>query len=100
MSKKPMNPVKASTDKGMTAFKSRLSFRQYMPAKPTKYGTKVWMVPDSQNGFVNNFSVYLGQEVNVLQLNALGFDVVMNMARPFLKMHGHIFVMIFLGVPS
>ena len=32
-----------SIDEGMIAFKGRLSFRQYIPAKPTKYGIKVWM---------------------------------------------------------
>ena len=51
-----------SVDEAMIAFKGRLSFRQYMPAKPTKYGIKVWMAADSQNGYVTNFSVYLGQE--------------------------------------
>ena len=36
------NPSKnLSVDEGMIAFKGRLSFRQYMPAKPTKYGIKV-----------------------------------------------------------
>ena len=35
-----------SIDEGMIAFKSRLSFRQYMPAKPTKYSIKVWMAAD------------------------------------------------------
>lgn len=50
----------------MIAFKGRLSFRQYMPAKPTKYGIKVWMATDSDNGYVANFSVYLGSEGNGL----------------------------------
>ena len=39
-----------SVDEGMIAFKGRLSFRQYMPAKPTKYGIKVWMAADFANG--------------------------------------------------
>ena len=75
----------------MIAFKGRLSFRQYMPAKPTKYGIKVWMAADSQNGYVNNFSVYLGKEANVLRANGLGYNVVMKMASPFLKKHRNIF---------
>ena len=40
-----------SIDEGMIAFKGRLAFRQYMPAKPTKYGIKVWMAADSSNGY-------------------------------------------------
>ena len=42
-----------SVDEGMIGFKGRLSFRQYMPAKPTKYGIKVWMAADASNGFVS-----------------------------------------------
>ena len=51
-----------SVDEGMIAFKGRLSFRQYMPAKPTKYGIKVWLAADASNGFVLNHKVYLGKE--------------------------------------
>ena len=91
-SQKAYEPSKnLSIDEGMIAFKGRLSFRQYMPAKPTKYGIKVWMAADSQNGYVNNFSVYLGKEANVPRVNGLGYDVVMKMASPFLKKHRHIF---------
>ena len=74
-----------SVDEAMIAFKGRLSFRQYMPAKPTKYGIKVWTAADSQNGYVTNFAVYLRQEGNQARLHGLGYDVVMKMARPFLN---------------
>ena len=46
-----------SVDEGMIGFKGRLSFHQYMPAKPTKYGIKVWMAADASNGFVVNHEV-------------------------------------------
>ena len=75
----------------MIAFKGRLSFWQYMPAKPTKYSIKIWMAADSQNGYVNNFSVYLGKEANVPRVNGVGYDVAMKMASSFLKKHRHIF---------
>ena len=45
----------------MIAFRERLGFRQYMPAKPTKYGIKVWVHADSRSGFVNEFDVYVGK---------------------------------------
>lgn len=61
-----------------------------MPAKPTKYSIKVCMAADSQNGYVNNFSVYLGKEANAPHNNGLGYDVVIKMASPFLKMHRHV----------
>lgn len=31
-----------SIDEGMIDFKGRLSFQQYLPAKPTKFDIKVW----------------------------------------------------------
>ena len=80
-----------SIDEGMIAYNGRLSFCQYMPAKPTKYGIKVWMAADSQNGYVNNFSVYLGKEADAPRNNGLGYDVVMKMASPFLKKRRHVF---------
>ena len=58
-----------------------------MPAKPPNYGIKVWMADDSQNGYVNNFSVYFGKEANIPCVNGLGYDVVMKMASLFVKKH-------------
>ena len=35
-----------------------------MPAKPTKYGIKVWVRADPYNGYVNDFQVYTGKVEN------------------------------------
>ena len=68
-----------SVDEAMIAFKGWLSFRQYMLAKPTKDGIKIWMSADSQNGYVCNYAVYLGQEGQAhLHVHGLGYDVVIN----------------------
>ena len=53
-----------SIDEGMIAYKARLSFRQLMPAKPTKYGIKVWMAADTKKGYVSNSAVYLSHAEN------------------------------------
>ena len=50
-----------SVDEAMVGFRGRLAFRQYMPAKPTKFGIKVWALGDSHNGYVGNFQVYTGK---------------------------------------
>ena len=50
-----------SIDEAMIKFRGRLAFRQYMPAKPTKYGIKVWMRSDPTNGYTNEFQVYTGK---------------------------------------
>ena len=81
-----------SINEGMIAYKGRLSFRQFMPAKRTKYGIKVWMVADAKNGYISNFAVYLGQAENN---HGLRYDVVMKMTAPFLNNYRHIFSTIF-----
>ena len=48
-----------SVDEAMIAFRGHLSFRQYLPAKPTKYGVKVWEICDARNGCRFDFNVYL-----------------------------------------
>lgn len=81
-----------SVDEGMIGFRGRLSFRQYMPAKPTKYGIKVWMAADSSNGYVLNFDVYLGKEPNQRpRIYGLGYDVVTSMIRPYMNKNHHVF---------
>ena len=75
----------------MIGFKGRLKFRQYMPAKPTKYGIKVWMAADASNGYVLNCSVYEGSEEGNALIHGLGYDIVMKMARPYLNKNHYLF---------
>ena len=49
-------------DEAMIGFKGRLAFKQYLPAKPTKFGIKVWERANSCNGYVSEFQVYTGRE--------------------------------------
>ena len=69
--------------RGIIGFKGKLSFRQYLPAKPTKYGIKVWMAADSSNGYVVNFSAYLSREREIQRRHGLGYDGIMDISRPF-----------------
>ena len=50
-----------------------------MPAKPTKYGIKVWVAADSENGYVANMSIYQGSENGRTYVHGQGYDVVMGM---------------------
>ena len=85
-----------SINEGMIAYKGHLSFRQFMPGKPTKYGIKVWMAANAKNSYVSNFAVYLSQaENNRHRIHGLGYDVVMKMTEPFLNNYRHIFSTIF-----
>ncbi len=40
----------------MSPFKGRLGFKQYMKAKPTKWGIKVFVLADSINGYVYRYT--------------------------------------------
>jgi len=70
-----------SVDEAMVAFRGRLGFRQYLPAKPTKYGVKVWMRADPINGYVNDFQVYIGREERAKPETGLATRVVLDLTR-------------------
>lgn len=69
-----------SVDEAMVKFRGRLSFRQYMPAKPTKYGIKLWMRANPENGYTHEFQVYTGKENNTPEVG-LSTRVVLDMSR-------------------
>ncbi len=46
-----------TVDESMIKSKGRLSFRQYLPMKPMKWGVKVWVMAESSTGYVSNFQV-------------------------------------------
>ena len=62
----------------MVKFKGRLSFRQYLPMKPIKWGVKLWTLCESETGYTVNFQVYTGQEQRRVE-HGLGYRVVMDM---------------------
>ncbi|XP_060064742.1 piggyBac transposable element-derived protein 4-like [Ylistrum balloti] len=61
--KENYNPGKClSVDEGMIGYKGRIHFRQYMPAKPTKWGIKVWQICESDTGYCCGFDIYTGKK--------------------------------------
>ena len=48
-------------DEVMVPFKGRVAFRQYMKAKPHKWGVKLWALAESESGYVVSFDVYTGK---------------------------------------
>lgn len=48
-------------DESMIGFKGRLSFIQYMPKKPTKWGMKAYILADSKTGYLYNWYLYTGE---------------------------------------
>ena len=69
-----------SVDESVIGTKCRLSFIQFMKAKPTKWGVKVWICADSRNGYISAFDIYTGKDPSKpLHPKGLGYDVVMHL---------------------
>ena len=49
-----------SIDERMIGFKGRISFIQYMPKKPTKWGLKAYVLADSTTGYTYSWILYTG----------------------------------------
>ena len=67
-----------SIDESMISYKGRLSFIQYMPKKPHKWGLKAWVLADSTNGYCWNWKLYTGKEGDHTQ-HGLAHAVVMDL---------------------
>ncbi|CAB4009487.1 Hypothetical predicted protein [Paramuricea clavata] len=85
-----------SIDEGLVKFNGRLSFKQYMPKKPNRFGIKVWMLADSETYFVPRFQVYLGKQQNADENDAvgargLGFKVVDFLGKPYYNTYRHFY---------
>ena len=50
-------------DESIISYKGRLSFIQYMPKKPTKWGIKAYILADSQTGYLHNWYLYTGEYI-------------------------------------
>ena len=85
---------KVSVDEGIVKFNGRLSFKQYMPMKPDKFGIKVWMLADVDNYYVPLFQVYLGKNrtnSQLFQRKGLRYYVVWTLGEPYLDNQRHFF---------
>ena len=51
-----------SLDESLLAWKGRLSFKQYIPSKRSRFGIKIFALCDAVSGYVHKLSVYIGNE--------------------------------------
>ena len=84
------NPGQNQTiDEGMIAFMGRISYVQYLPARPIKRGIRVWMCSDADTVYLHKCEVYLGQQKN--SEFGLGYDVVMNLCKDLSGKYHHVY---------
>lgn len=73
------NPTdEVSIDEGMTPFKGRTTIKQYMKAKPVKWGFRSWNLCDS-SFYQVAFDYYAGKQVDVESDFGLAYKVVMQL---------------------
>ncbi|XP_065843443.1 piggyBac transposable element-derived protein 4-like [Oscarella lobularis] len=73
----------------MIKYKGRSKFKQYVPAKPIKYGFKSFYICDSLNGYTFDFQIYKGKENGTVQ-HGLGAQVVLDLCAPLLGKNYHV----------
>ena len=65
-------------DESMISYKGRLSFIQYLPKKPHKWGLKAWVLADSTNVYTWGWKLYTGKEGGATE-HGLAHRVVMEL---------------------
>ena len=80
-----------STDEATIKFKGTLAFSQYLPAKPTKYGIRVWVRAYSTNGYECEFQVYIGRPSGVKTKVGQGKRVVLELTEKLIGKRSHIY---------
>ena len=85
-----------AVDETMVGFRGRFGPKQYMPAKPTKYGIKAFTLASSSDGYVLNVLLYTGSETLSNADPAYcslpqPARVVMELMRPYLNRGHHLY---------
>src|SRR6218665_986120 len=73
-----------SVDELMVGTKCRISFLQYMPKKPKKFGIKLWALCESVSGYCLQFQVYTGK-VDTGVEHGLAYRVVFDLMAHYLN---------------
>ena len=90
-----------SVDESMVKFKGRISFRQYLPAKPTKWGIKGFVLAEAKTGYALKSIVYTGK--TLFQRNpgvSLSEQVVLDLLESFEDKGHKVFMDSFYSSPS
>ena len=73
-------PIKnISIDESIIGCKGRLSFIQYMPNKPHKWGLKAWVLADSMNSYTWGWKLYTGKEEGAIHDLGLSHRIVLEL---------------------
>ncbi len=72
-----------TVDEQLLGYRGSIPGRTYMPAKPRKYGLKIFWLCEAGTGFALNAQIYTGRVANEPVHRNLAQDVVMELVRPY-----------------
>lgn len=72
-----------TVDEQLLGYRGRVPGRTYMPAKPRKYGLKIFWLCEAGTGFALNGMIYTGRGANEPVHRNLGEDIVTHLASPY-----------------
>lgn len=78
-------------DESLLKFKGRLSFKQFIPSKRSRFGIKTYVLCDCETGYVLDFIVYTGKDSEIYNTEDLGISgaIVTTLLTPYLN-KGHL----------
>ncbi|XP_063302359.1 piggyBac transposable element-derived protein 4-like [Pelobates fuscus] len=84
-------------DESLMKYKGRLGFKQYIPAKRSRYGIKLYKLCESASGYVYTFRVYEGKDSHLDPPGCPDFigtsgKIVWDLINPLLNKGYHLFI--------
>ncbi|KAM3875240.1 piggyBac transposable element-derived protein 4-like [Diretmus argenteus] len=82
-----------SVDERMVATKAKTGMTQFMKDKPTRWGIKLFVLADAENGYTIDFNIYHGKSHRPTTGFGLSYDAVMDLVKPaYLGTGYHVYV--------
>lgn len=84
-----------SVDESLVKFKGRLSWKQFIPSKRSRFGIKTFSLVDSKTGFVLNSKIYSGKGRDDLKFDVRSFGyggaILLELVEPYFKKYHTIY---------
>lgn len=83
-----------SIDESLMLYKGRLSFKQYIPSKRSRFGIKIFSIVDEATGFLLNSMIYVGKDNQILpDIKTFGYGgaIVLKLLEPYLNKFYHLY---------
>lgn len=89
-----------SIDESMIPFKGRIGFRQFIATKRVRFGIKVWVLAESDTGYISRLQVYTGRVAQNITEHGLATRVVNDLIAPYAMKGYHLYLDNFYTSPA